>query len=82
MTITPRATISISNFQMSALTAITTVLACRFIIDPKTNAEIASIPTRLYYQKRWFKFQLYMQASLDEVGQKIQVEVTGTAPRK
>ena len=51
-------------------------------IDPKTSTEIASIPTRLYYQKRWFKFQLYMRAALDEVGEKIQVEVTGAAAKK
>jgi hypothetical protein len=46
-------------------------------IDPKKNIEIASIPSRLYYEKRWFKFQLYMRAALDEVSRKIQVEVTG-----
>ena len=46
-------------------------------IDPKTNTEIAMIPSRLYYEKRWFKFELYMRAALDEVSRKIQVEVTG-----
>jgi len=46
-------------------------------IDPKTNIEIASVPSRLYYEKRWFKFQLYMRAALDEVSRKLQVEVTG-----
>jgi hypothetical protein len=51
-------------------------------VDPKTNTEIASIPSRLYYQKRWFRFQLYMRAALDEVNQKIQVEATGTAAKK
>jgi len=51
-------------------------------IDPKTNTEVGSIPTRVYYQKRWFRFQLYMQASLEEIGQKIQAEVTGAAPKK
>jgi hypothetical protein len=51
-------------------------------IDPKTNTEIASIPSRLYYEKRWFKFQLYMRAALDEVGQKLQAEVTGNAAKK
>lgn len=51
-------------------------------IDPKTNAEIASIPSRLYYEKRWFKFQLYMRAALDEVGRKIQAEVIGAVPKK
>jgi hypothetical protein len=51
-------------------------------IDPKTNTEIASIPSRLYYEKRWFKFQLYMRAALDEVSRKTQVEVTGESPGK
>jgi hypothetical protein len=45
-------------------------------IDPKTNTEIASVPSRLYYEKRWFKFQLYMRAALDEVSRKIEAEVT------
>jgi hypothetical protein len=44
-------------------------------IDPKTNTEIASVPSRLYYEKRWFKFQLYIRAALDEVSSKIQAEV-------
>jgi len=51
-------------------------------IDPKTNTEIASIPSRLYYEKRWFKFQLYMRAALDEVARRIQAEVTGAVPKK
>jgi hypothetical protein len=51
-------------------------------IDPKTNIEIASVPSRLYYEKRWFKFQLYMRAALDEVSRKIQVEVTGESKEK
>ena len=51
-------------------------------IDPKTNTEIASVPSRLYYEKRWFKFQLYMRAALDEVSRKIQVEVRGESPGK
>ena|ERR1700733_9302998 len=46
-------------------------------IDPKTGAEIASVPSRLYYEKRWFKFQLYMRAALDEVSSKLQAEITG-----
>ena len=50
-------------------------------IDPRTNTEIATIPSRLYYEKRWFKFQLYMRAALDEIGRKIQAEVTGV-PKK
>jgi len=51
-------------------------------IDPKTNTELGVIPARTYYEKRWFKFQLYMQAALDEIGKKIQIEVMGTAPGK
>jgi len=50
-------------------------------IDPKTNAEIASIPSRLYYEKREFKFQLYLQAALEDIAKKVAVEVTGTAPK-
>jgi hypothetical protein len=56
-------------------------LAIHFI-DPKTNTEIASIPSHLYFEKRWFKFQLYMRAALDDVGEKLEVEVTGAAPKK
>ncbi len=51
-------------------------------IDPKTNTEIGSIPSRLYYEKRWFKFQLYMRAALDEVSSKIRAEVTGQTQGK
>jgi hypothetical protein len=51
-------------------------------IDPKTNTEIATIPSHLYYEKRWFKFQLYMRAALDEVSAKLQAEVTGETPGK
>jgi hypothetical protein len=51
-------------------------------IDPETNTEIAAIPSRLYYEKRWFKFQLYMRGALDEVGTKLQVEITGGLPDK
>jgi hypothetical protein len=51
-------------------------------IDPKTNTEIASVPSRLYYEKRWFKFQLYMRAALDEVSRKLQAEVTGAPQAK
>ncbi len=43
-------------------------------IDPKTNAQVTSIPSNLYYQKRWFRFELYMRAALDEVGKKLQKE--------
>ena len=52
-------------------------------MDPKTNTEIGSVPSRLYYEKRWFKFQLYMRAALDEVSRrKIEAEVTGEPQRK
>jgi hypothetical protein len=51
-------------------------------IDPKTNTEIASVPFHLYYEKRWFKFQLYMRAALDEVSRKLQAEVTHEAQGK
>jgi hypothetical protein len=51
-------------------------------IDPKTNTEIAFVPSRLYYEKRWFKFQLYMRAALDEVSRKIQAEVKDELPGK
>jgi hypothetical protein len=56
-------------------------LAIHFI-DPKTGTEIASVPSRLYYEKRWFKFQLYMRAALDEVSRKLQAEVTVEAQGK
>jgi hypothetical protein len=51
-------------------------------IDPETNTEIASVPSRLYYEKRWFKFQLYMRGALDEVGKKLEAEVSASAPKK
>ena len=51
-------------------------------IDPKTNAEIAAIPSHLYYEKREWKFQLYLQAALEDIAKKVAVEVTGTATRK
>jgi hypothetical protein len=51
-------------------------------IDPKTGTEIASVPSHLYYEKRWFKFQLYMRAALDEVSRKLQAEVTDQPPGK
>jgi hypothetical protein len=47
-------------------------------IDPKTNAEIASIPVRPYYGNDW-GFEKYLKAALEEVNLKIQVEVTGAA---
>jgi hypothetical protein len=41
-------------------------------IDPKTNAEIASIPSQLYYERRLFQFAAYVGAALDDVGWQIQ----------
>jgi hypothetical protein len=45
-------------------------------VDPKTNTELASIPTRPYYGDDW-GFERYIRAALEEVNRKIQVEVTG-----
>jgi hypothetical protein len=56
------------------------ILSIHFI-DPKTNAEIASIPARPYYGNDW-GFRNYLKAAMDEVCTKVQVEVTGEAPRK
>lgn len=50
-------------------------------IDPKTHAEIASIPARPYYGNDW-GFERYLKAALEEVNLKIQVEVTGAATGK
>jgi hypothetical protein len=51
-------------------------LAIHFI-DPKTNAEIGSIPARPYFGNAW-GFVNYLEAALDEVSQKIGIEVTGS----
>lgn len=51
-------------------------------IDPKTNAEIGSIPTHLYRRKRMFQFAKYMTGALEEVGQKIEVEVAAPGSKK
>lgn len=56
------------------------ILSIHFI-DPKTNSEIASIPVRPYYGDGHNVME-YLKAALDEVGTKVQVEVTGTAPGK
>ena len=56
-------------------------LAIHFI-DPKTNTEIVGIPSRLYYEKRMWQFQKYIAIALDDIGKKIGVEVTGSAPKK
>jgi hypothetical protein len=50
-------------------------------IDPKTNAEIASVPFRPYYGNDW-GFEKYLRAALEEVNLKIQVEVAGAATQK
>jgi hypothetical protein len=51
------------------------ILSIHFI-DPKTNTEIATIPVRPYYGNDW-GLKNYLKAALDEVGTKLQVEVTG-----
>jgi len=56
------------------------ILSIHFI-DPKTNAEIATIPVRPYYGNDW-GLRNYLKAALDEVGTKVQVEVTGETPGK
>jgi hypothetical protein len=50
-------------------------------IDPKTNSEIAAIPMRPYYGDA-SGITEYLKAALDEVGTKLQVEVTGESPEK
>lgn len=56
------------------------ILSIHFI-DPTTNAEIATIPVRPYYGNDW-GLRNYLKAALDEVGTKLQVEVTGEKPGK
>jgi hypothetical protein len=56
------------------------ILSIHFI-DPRTNSEIASIPVRPYYGNDW-GLRNYLKAALDEVGTKVQVEVTGEVPAK
>jgi hypothetical protein len=56
------------------------ILSIHFI-DPKTNSEIASIPVRPYYGDG-HNVTESLKAALDEVGTKLQVEVTGEAPGK
>ncbi|MFZ1009542.1 MAG: hypothetical protein WAN65_22070 [Candidatus Sulfotelmatobacter sp.] len=56
------------------------ILSIHFI-DPKNNAELATIPVRPYYgDGRGLTGDL--KASLEEVGTKLHVEVTGNAPGK
>jgi hypothetical protein len=56
------------------------ILSIHFI-DLKTNSEIASIPVRPYYGNA-SGLKSYLKSALDEVGRKVQVEVTGETPGK
>jgi hypothetical protein len=56
------------------------VLSIHFI-DPKTNAELAAIPVRPYYGDG-HNVPEYLKAALDEVGVKLQVEITNQTPSK
>ncbi len=53
-------------------------------VDAKTNAEIGVIPNRPYYGDDW-GFERYLRAAMDDVGRKIDVEVSrvpkGKSPR-
>jgi hypothetical protein len=50
-------------------------------VDPKTNAEITMIPARPYYGNDW-GFKGFMNAALNKVCEKVQVEVTGESQEK
>ena len=56
------------------------ILSIHFI-DPKTNTELATIPVRPYHDDEG-DVRDYLKSALDEVGKKLQVEVTGHPPRK
>ena len=56
------------------------ILSIHFI-DPKTKSEIGSIPVRPYYGDGSGVSE-FLKAALDEVGTKVQVEVTGETPGK
>jgi hypothetical protein len=56
------------------------ILSLHFI-DPKTNAELAAIPVRPYYGDG-HNVTEYLKAALDEVGVKLQVEITGETSGK
>jgi hypothetical protein len=56
------------------------ILSIHFI-DPKTNAELATIPVRPYHDEEG-DLKDYLKSALDEVGRKLQVEVTRVAPGK
>ena len=50
-------------------------------IDPKTNAELATIPQRPYFGNDW-GFERYLKAALDEVAVKLQVEILGGVQKR
>lgn len=50
-------------------------------IDPKKNTEIAMIPARPYYGNDW-GFKGFMNAALDKVCEKVQVEVSGESGKR
>jgi hypothetical protein len=56
------------------------ILAIHFI-DPKTKAEIGSIPVRPYYGNDW-GLRGFLTQALKEVATKVQVEVTGEVKEK
>ncbi len=56
------------------------ILSIHFI-DPKTNTELATIPVRPYHDDEG-DVKDYVKSALDEVGKKLQVEVTGKSPGK
>jgi hypothetical protein len=56
------------------------ILSIHFI-DPKTNAELATIPVRPYHDDEG-DVKDYVKSALDEVGKKLQVEVTNQSPGK
>ena len=56
------------------------ILSIHFI-DPKTNSEIASIPSRPYYGDG-HNVTESLKAAFDEVGTKLQIEVTGQSQGK
>ena len=72
-------TIFLLNFQMLKL-IMSTILSIHFI-DPKTNAEIESIPVRPYYGNASGITEV-LNAALEEVGKKLQAEVTIESKKK
>jgi hypothetical protein len=55
-------------------------MSMRFI-DPKTNAELGSLPARPYFGNDWGLVR-YLKASLDEASDKMKVEVLGNEEKK